>query len=250
MFGASGGLGAAIARALAAEGAHVALAGRNEAALAETAVAVEAMGVRAATVTWDLADLASHDAHVADVAARLGAIDILVNNTGGPPATPAAGQDPQVWMQQFNAMVLSVIRITDLVLPGMRERKWGRIITCTSSGVVAPIPNLGISNTLRASLVAWSKTLSRETARDGVTANILIPGRIATNRVASLDAQRAKREGRGADDVARESQSAIPVGRYGDPDEFGAAAAFLASRQASYITGATLRVDGGLIPSL
>jgi 3-oxoacyl-[acyl-carrier protein] reductase len=250
VFGASGGLGAAMARALAGEGANVVLASRNEAALATMAQEITAFGVRAHPMRWDLADLASHEANFAAAQAAFGPIDILVNNTGGPPPTPASGQDPQVWAAQFNAMVLSVIRITDLALPGMRERKWGRIITSTSSGVIAPIPNLGISNTLRAALVAWSKTLSREVARDGVTANVIVPGRVATDRIAFLDAQRAKRENRTVDDIQRESAAAIPVGRLGDPAEYGAAAAFLASRQASYITGSVLRVDGGMIPNI
>jgi 3-oxoacyl-[acyl-carrier protein] reductase len=250
IFGASGGLGAAMARALAAEGANVVLAARNEAALLALATELAGLGVRTHAMTWDLADLAGHDARVAAAEAALGPIDILVNNTGGPPPTPAAGQDPQVWLAQFNAMVLSVIRITDLVLPGMRARQWGRIITSASSGVIAPIPNLGISNTLRASLVAWSKTLSREVARDGVTANVIVPGRVATDRITFLDAQRAKREGRSVEDIQRESAASIPAGRYGDPAEYGAAAAFLASRQASYITGSVLRIDGGLIANI
>ena len=242
IFGASGGLGAAMARALAAEGANVVLAARNEAALLALATELAGLGVRTHAMAWDLADLAGHDARVAAAEAALGPIDILVNNTGGPPPTPAAGQDPQVW--------LSVIRITDLVLPGMRARQWGRIITSASSGVIAPIPNLGISNTLRASLVAWSKTLSREVARDGVTANVIVPGRVATDRITFLDAQRAKREGRSVEDIQRESAASIPAGRYGDPAEYGAAAAFLASRQASYITGSVLRIDGGMIANI
>jgi len=250
VFGASGGLGAAMARALAAEGANVVLAARNEASLAALATERAGHGVRTHAMAWDLADLAGHAARVAAAEAALGPIDILVNNTGGPPPTPAAGQDPQVWLAQFNAMVLSVIRITDLVLPGMRARQWGRIITSSSSGVIAPIPNLGISNTLRASLVAWSKTLSREVARDGVTANVIVPGRVATDRITFLDEQRAKREGRSVEDIQRESAASIPAGRYGDPAEYGAAAAFLASRQASYITGSVLRIDGGMIANL
>jgi len=250
VFGASGGLGAAMARALAAEGANVVLAARNEAALAALATELAGHGVRTHAMAWDLADLAGHAARVAAAEAALGPIDILVNNTGGPPPTPAAGQDPQVWLAQFNAMVLSVIRITDLVLPGMRARQWGRIITSASSGVIAPIPNLGISNTLRASLVAWSKTLSREVACDGVTANVIVPGRVATDRITFLDEQRAKREGRSVEDIQRESAASIPAGRYGDPAEYGAAAAFLASRQASYITGSVLRIDGGMIANL
>jgi 3-oxoacyl-[acyl-carrier protein] reductase len=190
------------------------------------------------------------DKHVGAIESRFGSVDILVNNTGGPPPTPAAGQDPALWMANFQAMVLSVIAVTDRVLPGMRQKKWGRIITSTSSGVVSPIPNLGISNALRMSLVGWSKTLAREVGRDGITANIILPGRIATARISFLDEQKAKREGRSVEEVAAESTASIPVGRYGHPEEYGAMAAFLSSEQAAYVTGSVLRVDGGLIASV
>jgi 3-oxoacyl-[acyl-carrier protein] reductase len=146
-------------------------------------------------------------------------------------------------------MVLSVIAITDRVLPAMRLKQWGRIITSTSSGVVAPIPNLGISNALRLSLVGWSKTLAREVARGGITANIILPGRIATDRIKFLDEAKAKREGRTVE-VSAESTGSIPVGRYGKPEEYGVVVAFLASEPAAYITGASIRVDGGLIASI
>jgi 3-oxoacyl-[acyl-carrier protein] reductase len=147
-------------------------------------------------------------------------------------------------------MVMSVIAITDRVLPGMRQRKWGRVITSTSSGVVAPIPNLGISNALRLALVGWSKTLAGEVGRDGVTANIVLPGRIATQRIQFLDSQRAKRENRSVEDVAAASVASIPVGRYGRPEEYGDMVAFLASTRASFITGSVIRVDGGMIASV
>jgi 3-oxoacyl-[acyl-carrier protein] reductase len=178
---------------------------------------------------------------------RLGPVDVLVNITGGPPPTPAMGQDPALWTKHFQAMVVSVIAITDRVLPGMKSRGWGRIITSTSSGVVAPIPNLGISNALRLSLVGWSKTLSREVARDGITANIVVPGRIATDRIRFLDEAKAKREGRPVEVVSAESTASIPVGRYGNPEEYADTVAFLASTRASYITGSVIRIDGGLI---
>lgn len=147
-------------------------------------------------------------------------------------------------------MVLSVIKITDRVLPGMRERGWGRIVTSTSSGVVAPIPNLAVSNALRLSLVGWSKSLAREVAAHGITSNIILPGRIATDRIRFLDEAKASREKRSVESVVSESTAAIPAGRYGAPEEYADAVAFLASRRASYITGSVVRVDGGYIQSI
>jgi 3-oxoacyl-[acyl-carrier protein] reductase len=239
-----GGLGAAIAKALAREGARVAVAGRTSETVEKT------VGGVAITLEWDLADLAKIDAHVSRVEQELGPVDILINNTGGPPPTTAGGQDPALWQTQFQSMVVSVIAITDRVLPGMRARRWGRIVTSTSSGVVSPIPNLGMSNALRLTLVGWSKTLSREVGRDGITANIVLPGRIATGRILFLDEQKAKREERSVEDVAAESCAAIAIGRYGDPQEYADTVAFLASERASYITGSVIRVDGGLIASI
>lgn len=246
--GAGGGLGRAIATTLAAEGAHLAVADINESAAAETAAA---LGEGPTTVLpWDLADLASIDSHVSTIEKQLGSIDILVAITGGPPPTPVSGQPTQLWNQHFESMVLSVIALTDRVLPGMRDRGWGRIITSASSGVVTPIPNLGLSNALRASLVGWNKTLAGEIGRDGVTANLIIPGRVATRRITQLDEAKATREGRPVAEVTASSVASIPVGRYGDPHEYADAVAFLASERASYITGSVIRVDGGLIPSV
>lgn len=250
VLGAGGGLGGAIAQALAAEGVRVAVADRSAEAAERTIADIRAAGGDAMPVTWDLGNLSLIEPRVAEVEAAFGPVDILVNNTGGPKPSPVVGQDAALWQDSFQSMVLSVIALTDRVLPGMRERKWGRIITSTSSGVVAPIPNLGLSNTLRASLVGWSKTLAREVGRDGITANVILPGRVATPRITFLDEQKAKRDGRSIDDVSAESIAAIPVGRYGDPAEYGATAAFLASVQAAYITGSVIRVDGGLIPSI
>lgn len=250
VFGAGGGLGGAIARSLAREGASVIVADINAVAAQETAASIASDGGAAKARVWDLADLSSIDGHVKEIEAELGGVDILVNNTGGPPPTPAVGQDPTVWTQYFQSMVLSVIATTDRVLPTMRARGWGRVITSTSSGVVAPIPNLGISNTLRVSLVGWSKNIAREIGRDGVTSNIVLPGRIATQRITFLDEQKAKRENRDVSEVSAESTAAIAVGRYGNPQEYGDTVAFLASERASYITGSVIRVDGGLIQSI
>ena len=249
VFGAGGGLGGAIARSLAGEGANLAVADVNADALGAIVKELEDTGAAVIPLVWNL-DLSIVDQQIAAIENRFGSIDILVNNTGGPPPTPAAGQAPELWTKSFQSMVLSVIAITDRVLPGMREKKWGRIITSTSSGVVSPIPNLGISNALRMSLVGWSKTLAREVGPQGITANIILPGRIATVRIAFLDEQKAKREGRAVEDVSAESTASIPIGRYGRPEEYGAVVSFLASKAAGYITGSVIRVDGGLIASI
>ena len=246
----SRGLGQAMAVSLAREGVKVAVTGRNAEGLKRSVELIEAVGGTALALSWDLSDLTAIDSLVSQVEKELGPIDILINNTGGPPPTPAAGQDPALWSKSFNDMVLSLISITDRVLPGMRQRKWGRIITSTTSGAISPIKNLAISNTLRAALLAWSKTLATEVAAEGVTVNVIMPGRIATDRLRQLDELRAKREGVSYDEVVVSGLKTIPAGRYGDPAEYGDTAAFLASAKASFITGTVTRVDGGQIQAV
>jgi 3-oxoacyl-[acyl-carrier protein] reductase len=250
VLGGGGGLGRAISFALASEGANVAFADIEPSAIAGTEASLTETNGKHIGLVWDLADLSQIDAHVSKIESEIGSVDILVNITGGPPPTPASGQDPALWSKHFQSMVLSVIAITDRVLPGMRARHWGRIITSTSSGVVAPIPNLGISNALRLSLVGWSKTLAREVGEDGITANIVLPGRIATGRITFLDEAKAKREGRTVEEVSAESTATIPLGRYGKPEEYADVVTFLASERAAYLTGSVIRVDGGLIASV
>jgi len=247
VLGGGGGLGRAIATSLAAEGASIAVAGRHAESVEGTRAIIHG---KTLGLVWDLAELSQIDAHVSRIEKEWGPVDILVNNTGGPPPTTASGQDPDLWLKQFQAMVLSLIAITDRVLPNMKARSWGRIITSTSAGVISPIPNLALSNTLRASLVGWSKTLASEVAKYGITANIVAPGRIATNRIKFLDEAKAKREGRSVEEVTAESLTAIPAGRLGKPEEYGDAVAFLASERAAYITGSIIRVDGGMIPAI
>ena len=178
---------------------------------------------------------------------HLGDVDVLVLNSGGPPPGNISAVSSETWEQQFRAQFLSFVEITNAFLPGMRERKWGRILASSSSGVIIPIPNIGISNSLRSSLLAWAKTLSLEVAPDGVTVNTILPGRIQTDRLDQIDAANAARTGQTLDQIRAASTAAIPVGRVGTPEDYGAMAAFLCSEKASYVTGGTVRVDGGTI---
>ncbi|MCW2454758.1 SDR family oxidoreductase [Rahnella aceris] len=248
--GAGGGLGRAMAIALAGEGVQVAVCGRTLSALQETVSLIEKQGGTAQAWVLDLTAPESFDDVLMQIRRTFGPVGILINNSGGPPPTKAAGVAPDAWQSQFSTMVSSLIQLTDKVLPDMHNAGWGRIITSTSSGVIAPIANLGMSNTLRMALVGWSKTLASEVAGDGITVNVMVPGRISTQRLGQLDAARAGREGTLVEEVAAKSAASIPAKRYGKPEEYGAVAAFLASQQASYVTGSVIRVDGGMIPSI
>ncbi|NTE85838.1 SDR family oxidoreductase [Agrobacterium rubi] len=247
----SRGLGLGIATALAKEGAHVLLVGRTSEKLAANVDAINALGK--GNADWVQGDLSQDDfvaSMVEAVQTKLGGIDILVNNTGGP--TPGTAQDITVEKLEtfFQSMVLRVIALTGAFLPQMKEQGWGRILTVASSGVFEPIPNLALSNTLRGALVGWNKTIATEIAGSGITANMLLPGRIHTDRIDELDGANAKRLGKTVEEVREASLKTIPAGRLGTVEEFAAAGAFLCSQPASYITGTMLRVDGGAAKSL
>lgn len=250
VLGTGGGIGRGIAEALAAEGAHVACADRNLQAAKESAAAVGGDGNTALPFVVELGDRESERALVDEVQRELGPVDILVNNTGGPPSTTATEVPVDTWRDYFESMVASVIHLSDVVLPGMRRRGWGRLITSTSSGVVVPIPMLGISNTLRSALLGWSKTVAREVGPDGVTSNVVIPGRIASQSAIDRDVLRAQQQHRTVEEVQKDYVVRIPARRYGTPREYGDAVAFLASARAGYINGTMLRIDGGMIESV
>ncbi|OCW56424.1 SDR family oxidoreductase [Hoeflea olei] len=247
----SRGLGLGVAEAIAAEGADVMITGRSGEHLQAAADAITARGAgKAHALALDLSDKATPARLEEAVEKSFGGLDILVNNTGGPPPGAMSEADLSVVHRQFEIMVLSVMDVTQRLLPGMRAQGWGRVLTIASSGVIQPIPNLGLSNALRASLVGWSKSMANETAGDGVTFNMLLPGRIETDRLKELDAANAKRSGKDLDQVAEAARAQIPVGRYGQVEEFAAVAAFLVSARASYINGSMIRCDGGAIKSV
>lgn len=250
VLGAGGGIGGGVAEALAAEGAAVACVDRDLGTARACAERLVTAGGRAVAIAVELGDHDGETRMVEEVVSQLGDVDILVNNTGGPPSTTAHAVPLETWRTYFESMVASVLHLSDLVLPGMRERGWGRIVTSTSSGVIVPIPMLGISNTLRSALVAWSKTVSREVGPDGVTCNVVVPGRIGSQRAIELDEKRAIQQGLSVEEVQAAYFERIPARRYGSPREYGDAVAFLASERAAYISGTVLRIDGGMIESV
>lgn len=249
--GASKGLGYAVARALAAEGALVSIASRDGDAITRAAATIQQdTGSRAVAVS---ADLSKADAiaqwHAATMDA-FGGVDLLFANTGGPPAGATLDFDDQAWQAGFELLLMSVIRTVRLVVPSMRARGGGAILVGTSSTVKEPFPNLALSNVMRAGVTSLVKTLSVELAADQIRVNTLLPGRIATDRLQYLDEMNAKKAGITADEQRQRALETIPIGRYGAPDDFGRVGAFLLSDAASYITGTSVQVDGGLIKGL
>ena len=236
--GASQGIGRAIAAELAREGARVAISSRSRDKIDATAAEIGATGF-----VFDSHDLDAAPGLLADVEGALGPVDILVCNTGGPPGNP----DPlaftrEQWQDAYRTLVLAPMALIARVIPGMRERRFGRIVNVASTSVREPIGNLMLSNAHRASMITSFKTLAHAVAADGVTLNTLLPGRIATERAYSLSGSAEAAEA----SAARE----VPAGRMGRPEEMAAAAAFFCSAGAAYVTGETLAVDGGLTRSI
>ena len=249
--GASRGLGLAVARALAKEGASVSISSRDAGAIERAASAIRGHGTGdVLAVAADVRDAGALAHWKEETVRRFGRLDLLYTNSGGPPAGKFADADDAAWQAGFELLVLSVVRMARLAIPEMKKAGGGAMLFGTSSSVKEPIPNLALSTVLRASVSALAKTLSQELAADRIRVNQLVPGRLDTDRVRELDAINAKKANLPPDEQKKRASAAIPLGRYGDPDEFGRAAAFLLSDAASYVTGATLAVDGGAIKSI
>ena len=248
--GATSGLGRASADALAAEGCRLLIWSRDDERLAVTAGELRA--AHAVEVAHIAADATSADAAalVAAAAAAFGPIDIIVTNAGGPPTVDPTATDPADWQRTIQLLATTPIDLVTRLLPGMRERGWGRVISILSSGVRQPIGDLVYSNAGRSVLAAWLKTTARSIAAEGVTLNGVLPGRIATPRIHELDSGRAERDATTEEAVRAAHIATIPAGRYGRPEELGALVTFLASERASYMTGQLIAVDGGLIAGL
>jgi 3-oxoacyl-[acyl-carrier protein] reductase len=248
---ASRGLGRAIAAELAREGADLAICARGSDPLqkAREEIARDA----AVQVLAIAADLSKHDEItrvVNETMKRFGRVDVLVTNAGGPPAGPFDKHDWDAWQRAVDLTLRSAVELTRAVLPGMRERRWGRVINVTSIAVKQPVDNLILSNAVRSAVTGFARTLANEVATDGITVNNILPGYTRTERVEALAEANAAKEGISKQDVIARFEREIPMRRLGEPDEFAALAAFLASERASYITGQSIAVDGGWIKSL
>ena len=248
---ASRGLGRAIAEALGAEGASLVICARGTDVLEEAGHGIaQRTGAEVEMVAADVATaegIARAWQHARD---RFGRVDVLVTNAGGPPSGPFETHEWDVWQQAVELTLRSAVELTRLVLPGMKERRWGRILNVTSIAVKQPVDGLMLSNSLRAAVTGFARTLANEVARYGITVNNMLPGYTRTERVEQLNAATAAREGVTVEDVSRRIEAQIPMRRLGEPQEFAALAAFLASEQAAYITGQSIAVDGGWIRSL
>lgn len=247
---ASRGLGRACALAFAREGADVAICARGEQALRTTEKEIAMTGVRVMATVADMSVAADCERFVAQAAEVLGRVDVLVTNSGGPPAGPADSFEDAAYQEALEGNFLSAVRLCRAALPHMRRGGWGRILNITSIAAKQPIDGLVLSNSARAAVVGFAKTLANELASEGITVNTLCPGPTLTDRIESLARQRAERSGTSVEEELRAQERDVPMGRLGRPEEFAALVAFLASEQAAFITGATIQIDGGVIRSL
>ena len=252
MIGAgSRGLGFGIARACAADGARLSIASPNRESIESAAQSLrDETGAEVLPCVFDASDGASIAQWAEDTQTHFGGVDGLLVNAGGPPPGKFDAFDDADWDAAYNLTLLSSVRMIRAVLPSMRKRGGGSIVTLTSSSIKEPIDVLLLSNVMRAGVVALAKSLSRDLAADGIRVNNLVPGRMDTDRVKNLDAKIAENSGLDVETVRQQSQASIPLGRYGTADEFGKAGAFLLSEAASYITGSTLIVDGGTMKTV
>ena len=247
--GASKGIGKAVARALAEEGARVFLVARGQERLKALKKELENLGAEA---DYLAIDLAREDAarEIKRAVSEFGPVELLLANTGGPPPASALELSPEAWSKAFGELFLPMVRLVREFLPGMVERKFGRVVFVTSISVKEPVENLALSNGIRAGLTGYLKTLSREVAPHGVTVNAVAPGYTETERVRALIESQAEREGISPKEVRRRLEAKIPMGRLGRPEEIAALAVFLMGEPAGYITGQTLVADGGLVRAL
>jgi 3-oxoacyl-[acyl-carrier protein] reductase len=248
---ASKGMGRACALGLAAEGARVAMCARGEAALDEAAAAVKRQtGAEVLAVSADVSRAEDVRRVVARTVEAFGGVDILVANAGGPPPGPFEQMTDEHWKAAFEQVHLSTVRFIREVLPHMRKRRWGRILTIQSSSVKQPVEGLMLSNGIRPAIAGMFKTLAVDLAKDGITVNLVLPGRIMTDRFIAHQTDRAERAGRTLEEQYALQAADIPAGRIGTPEEFANMVVFLASERASYVTGTAIQVDGGLIKSI
>ena len=248
---ASSGLGRAVAEKLAAEGASLVICGRGTKTVTETAAAIaDKTGGHVLAVTADVSVPNDVKRLVESGITRFGRIDILVTNAGGPPAGTFENITQEEWEAATRLTLYSAINLARQVLPGMKERGWGRILNITSIAVKQPVEGLLLSNSLRAAVTGFARTLANEVASEGITVNNILPGYTRTERVEELARMMAEKQGITAEEFKAKWETEIPMKRLGEPHEFAALAAFLVSERASYITGTSMQVDGGWIRSL